>query len=131
MGAIEYHADHLPFGTDGFTAHAVVERAARLVGGVVLPWSWLTMSTLHLPWSLRFPPALVEAAVRATVEQAAAHGARVAVVHTGHAPLDLIHLVKRVCSEVEAAAPGGPEFRAYLRAVLPRAQRRTRHWPWY
>jgi creatinine amidohydrolase len=112
-GAIEYHADHLPFGTDGFTAQAVVERAARLTGGVVLPWSWLTMGTLHLPWSLRYPAALVEAALRATVEQAAYHGARVVVVHTGHAPLDLIHLVKRVCAEVEAAADPALGFRAY------------------
>jgi creatinine amidohydrolase len=112
-GAIEYHADHLPFGTDGFTAQAVVERAARLAGGVVLPWTWLTMGTLHLPWSLRYPAGLVEAALRATVEQARAHGARVVVVHTGHAPLDLIHLVKRVCAEVEAAADPGLGFRAY------------------
>jgi hypothetical protein len=35
------------------------------------------------------------------------------VVHTGHAPLDLIHLVKRVCAEVEAAADPALGFRAY------------------
>jgi creatinine amidohydrolase len=113
LGAIEYHADHLPFGTDGFTSHAVVERAARSVGGVVLPWSALTMSTLHLPWSLRYSPDLVEATMRATVMQVAAHGARVVVVHTGHAPLDLIHLVKRVCVQIELSEPGGADFRAY------------------
>ncbi|MFN8623720.1 MAG: creatininase family protein [Chloroflexota bacterium] len=113
MGAVEYHAEHLPFGTDGFTATAVVERAARLVGGVVLPWSALTMGTLALPWSLSYDADLVERALRSTIEQLAAHGARAVVVHTGHGPLDLSHLIKRVCAEVEATAPGGPDFRAY------------------
>ncbi len=113
MGAVEYHADHLPFGTDGFTATAVVERAAQAVGGIVLPWTAVTLGTLALPWSLRYDRDLVERTLRATIEQCAAHGARVVIVHTGHGPLDLAHLVKRVCAEVEASAPGGPDFRAY------------------
>ena len=40
----------------------------------------------------------------------------VVVVHTGHGPLDLNHLIKRVCAEVEAriaATPGNEGFRAY------------------
>ncbi len=113
LGAVEYHAEHLPFGTDGFTATAVVERAAQRAGGIVLPWSALTLGTLALPWSLRYDRDLVERAVRATIEQAAGFGARTVVVHTGHGPLDLSHLIKRVCAEVEARAPGGPDFRAY------------------
>jgi creatinine amidohydrolase len=113
LGAVEFHAEHLPFGTDGWTATEVVERAARDAGGIVLPWSALTIGTLALPWSLRYDRDLVERAVRSTVEQLAAHGARVVVVHTGHAPLDLIHLVKRVCAEVEAGGHGGADFRAY------------------
>jgi creatinine amidohydrolase len=112
LGAIEFHAEHLPLGTDGFTSQALLERAARLAGGVVLPWSSLTLGTLHLPWSLRYDAALVAASVRSSVEQLAAHGARVVVVHTGHAPLDLIHLVKRICAEAEAAIDS-PGFRAY------------------
>lgn len=116
LGAVEYHAEHLPFGTDGFTATAVVERAARIAGGIVLPWSALTIGTLALPWSLRYDADLVERALRSTIEQAAAHGARVVVVHTGHGPLDLNHLIKRVCAETEArigATPGNAGFRAY------------------
>lgn len=106
LGAIEYHADHLPIGTDGVTAHGVVTAAARRLGGVVLPWSYLTLGTLALPWSLRFDPLLVAEALRATLRQLPANGVRVAVVHTGHAPLDLIHLVKRVAGEVEAESKG-------------------------
>lgn len=111
LGALEFHAAHLPFGTDGFTGQGVLERAAAQVGGVVLPWSYLTIGTLHFPWTFRYDPALVAATVLATIRQAAAFGARVAVVHTGHAPLDLVHLLKRTCAEAEAEIGGG--FRAY------------------
>lgn len=106
LGALEFHADHLPNGTDGLTAHGVVVGAAERLGGVVLPWSYLTMGTLALPWSFRYDPDLVAAAIRQTLRQLPANGVRLAVVHTGHAPLDLIHLIKRVCAEVEAEATG-------------------------
>ena len=113
LGAVEYHAEHLPFGTDGFTATAVVERAAQLAGGIVLPWSALTMGTLALPWSLRYDRDLVERAVRATIEQAAAFGARDGGRAYRARTAGPVHLIKRVCAEVEATAPGGPDFRAY------------------
>jgi len=113
LGALEFHAEHLPYGTDGFSAQHVVERAARRVGGVVLPWSALTVGTLHLEWTFRYDSELVAATLRQTLLQLAAHGARVAVVHTGHGPLDLAHLIKRVCAEVEADPAVGREFRAY------------------
>lgn len=114
LGAVEYHAPHLPIGTDSLTAVDVVERAAREVGGVVLPPMVTTLGTLHLPWSLRYEPDLVERTVRATIDQLADVGARVVVVHTGHAPLDLIHRIKRVCAEAERARRDTDDrFRAY------------------
>src|SRR3954468_12017512 len=67
LGALEFHAPHLPNGTDGFTAHAIAVRAARRAGGVVLPWSYLTLGTLALPWSFRYDPALVAEALRQTL----------------------------------------------------------------
>lgn len=106
LGALEYHADHLPVGTDGITAHGVLMAAAERLGGVVLPWSYLTMGTLALPWSFRYDPALVAGALHQTLRQLPDNGVRLAVVLTGHAPLDLIHLIKRVCAEVEAESLG-------------------------
>ena len=83
--------------------------AAERLGGVVLPWSYLTFGTLALPWSFRYDPALVAEALRQTLRQLPAQGVRLAVLHTGHGPLDLNHLIKRVCAEIEAevAAAGG------------------------
>ena len=112
-GAIEFHAEHLPFGTDGFSAQKVVEEAAHKIGGVVLPWTPFTIGALHLEWSFRYDPELVAGLIRATLLQLAHNGVRVAVVHTGHGPLDLAHLIKRVCAEVQASDETAPEFRAY------------------
>ena len=106
LGALEYHADHLPNGTDGLTGHRLLVAAAERLGGVVLPWSYLTIGTLALPWSFRYDPGLVAEALRQTLRQMPSNGVRLAVVHTGHAPLDLIHLIKRVCAEVEAEGLG-------------------------
>jgi creatinine amidohydrolase len=106
LGALEFHADHLPNGTDGLTGHGLLVAAAERVGGVVLPWSYLTIGTLALPWSFRYDPALVAEALRQTLRQLPAYGVRLAVVHTGHGPLDLNHLIKRVCREVEAEGIG-------------------------
>lgn len=106
LGALEFHADHLPNGTDGLTGHGLLVRAAQRVGGVVLPWSYVTIGTLALPWSFRYDPALVAETLRQTLRQLPAHGVRLAVVHTGHGPLDLNHLIKRVCAEVEAEGIG-------------------------
>ena len=106
LGALEYHADHLPNGTDGLTGHGLLVAAAERLGGVVLPWSYVTIGTLALPWSFRYAPALVAETLRQTLRQLPGHGVRLAVVHTGHGPLDLNHLIKRVCAEVEAEGIG-------------------------
>lgn len=106
LGALEFHAPHLPNGTDGLTGHGLLAAAAERLGGVVLPWSYLTIGTLALPWSFRYDPGLVAEALRQTLRQLPSNGVRLAVVHTGHAPLDLIHLIKRVCAEVEAEGLG-------------------------
>lgn len=105
-GALEYHADHLPNGTDGITAHGLLVAAAERGGGVVLPWSYLTFGTLALPWSFRYDPELVAGALRQTLRQLPGQGVRLAVVLTGHGPLDLDHLIKRVCAEVESEGGG-------------------------
>jgi creatinine amidohydrolase len=106
LGALEYHAPHLPNGTDGLTGHGLLVAAAQRLGGVVLPWSYLTVGTLALPWSFRYESGLVAEALRQTLRQLPAYGVRLAVVHTGHGPLDLNHLIKRVCAEVEVDAVG-------------------------
>jgi len=110
IGTLEFHGEHLPFGVDSFEAHGVCLRAAARSGGVVLPPVYLASGCLDLPFTLTFEPELVGAWVRATLGQLAHRGFRAAVVLTGHGPLDLNHLLKRVCAEAEAEHRG---FAAY------------------
>lgn len=103
IGPMEFHGPHLPVGVDAFEAHGLCLRAARRSGGVVLPPSYVASGCLDLPFTLDFEPALVEAWARATLGQLVRGGFEVLVLMTGHGPLDLNHLLKRVCAEVEAA----------------------------
>lgn len=110
IGTLEHHGPHLPFGVDRFTSHGLALEAADRAGGVVLPPTYVANGCLDMPFTLSFSASLVEATVRETVERLADRGFRVVVVLTGHGPLDLVHLLKRVCAEV-AARRG--DLRAY------------------
>jgi creatinine amidohydrolase len=106
VGTLEFHGEHLPFGVDSFEAHALCVRTAELAGGVVLPPVYLASGCLDLPFTLSFEPELVEAWVRATIGRLFRRGFRAVVVLTGHGPLDLNHLLKRVCAEAEIEHDG-------------------------
>lgn len=107
IGTLEFHGEHLPFGVDSFEAHGLCARAAGLAGGVVLPPTYLASGCLDMPFTLTFDAKLVESWVRATIAQLAKRGFRAVVVLTGHGPLDLNHLLKRVCSEADGIAAYG------------------------
>jgi creatinine amidohydrolase len=106
VGTLEFHGEHLPFGVDGFEAHGLLRRAAAQAGGVVLPPTYVASGCLAMPHTLTFDPALVHALTSATLDQLAAAGFETVVVLTGHGPLDLIHLLKRACSEAMERHPG-------------------------
>jgi creatinine amidohydrolase len=106
IGTLEHHGPHLPFGVDRFSAHGLLLDAAARAGGVVLPPSYVACGCLDMPFTLTFSASLVEATVRETLRQLARRGFRLVVVLTGHGPLDLVHLIKRVCAEEAAADPG-------------------------
>jgi len=108
IGCIEFHGPHLPLGVDGLTAHAVCTHAAAAEGGVVHPVTYQANGCLDLPFTLTYPPSVVEAWARSIISQLHARGARLVVLLTGHGPLDLIHLLKRVCAEFDS-----PDGRAY------------------
>ncbi len=102
IGSIEFHGPHLPMGVDMFTAHGICLAAARLSGGVVLPPNYLANGCLDLPHTLTFQPSLVETWTRSVIEQLQHRGVEVVVLLTGHGPLDLIHLLKRVAKDTDA-----------------------------
>lgn len=107
IGTLEFHGAHLPFGVDSFEAHGLCLRTAELAGGVVLPPTYLACGCLDMPFTLTFEPELVESWVRATIAQLGQRGFRAVIVLTGHGPLDLNHLLKRVCAEADGVAAYG------------------------
>ncbi len=106
IGTLEYHGPHLPFGVDGVTAHELALRAAQTSGGVVLPSTYLATGCLDLPGTLTFSAELVERWARETIAQLHGRGFRAVVLLSGHGPLDLLHLLKRVCREEMEAREG-------------------------
>lgn len=51
-GALEWHGPHLPFGLDGLVAEGFSELLAARTGGVLLPTSYLPVTSLPHPQSL-------------------------------------------------------------------------------
>jgi creatinine amidohydrolase len=99
IGTLEHHGPHLPAAVDAFTSHGLLLEAAARAGGVVLPPTYVASGCLDMDFTLSFSRALVEAQVRETLALLARRGFRAVVVLTGHGPLDLVHLLKRVCAE--------------------------------
>ncbi len=106
LGTLEFHGEHLPAGVDSFEAHGLCLRAAERSGGVVLPPVYLASGCLDLPFTLSYDNTLVHSWATSTVAQLGRHGFRAVVVLTGHGPLDLNHVLKRACAEVEVACSG-------------------------
>ena len=72
----------------------------------MLPASYLATGCLDLQGTLTFSPELVERFAQETIEQLYKRGFRAVVLLSGHGPIDLLHLLKRVGREQEATLPG-------------------------
>lgn len=61
-GALEWHGPHLPFGLDGLVAEAFSEQLAARAGAVLLPTTYLPLTTLPHTQSIPFRAEVVRAA---------------------------------------------------------------------
>lgn len=84
MGALEWHGDHLPLGTDGLLAEPFARRLAERLNGVLLPTLWTPITTLPHRHSLRVRPEAFAAVVDDTLEGLRLSGARTVLIVTGH-----------------------------------------------
>jgi creatinine amidohydrolase len=83
-GALEWHGPHLPFGTEGYIAEAVAERAAQRTGGVVLPATWGPITALPHRLSLSIRSEIIHELWDALFAELARAGFQTVVVLTGH-----------------------------------------------
>ncbi|HRF60909.1 MAG TPA: creatininase family protein [Fimbriimonadaceae bacterium] len=84
LGALEWHGDHLPLGTDGLLSTAFAERLAEALDGVLLPTTWIPMTTLPHRFSLDVRSATFESLVADQLSALARAGWKVLIVITGH-----------------------------------------------
>ncbi len=92
IGAMEWHAKHLPFGLDGLKALEVCRLAARRFGGVVMPPFHLgihppfRMKPFHRNHNLYVGEAAFKQLMTEICDELEAAGFRVIVLFTGHHP---------------------------------------------
>jgi creatinine amidohydrolase len=83
-GALEWHGPHLPLGLDGLVAEAFAERLAERTDGVLLPTTWLPITTLPHALSLSSSTDVVRGAWRDLLAGLRRAGARIVCLVTGH-----------------------------------------------
>ena len=105
-GALEWHGAHLPLGLDGIVAEAFSERLAAATGAILLPGTWLPMTTLPHPHSLSIPTATVCAVWRALLDELARIGARTVCLVSGHYAQGHELEMYRECVEAMRRHPG-------------------------
>ncbi len=87
IGSCESHGDHLPFGMDALTAHALALRVGeRVPGSFVLPPTFFGMSHhyRHQPMTVTLSSQTVTALFRDVLESLAAAGLKHVFVLNGH-----------------------------------------------
>jgi creatinine amidohydrolase len=83
-GALEWHGPHLPFGLDGLVAEAFCERLAERTGAVLLPITYLAITTLPHRHSIATRSNVVREAWQDLFEELGRAGFRVICVVSGH-----------------------------------------------
>lgn len=84
IGAIEWHGEHLPLGTDNTLAMRFAEWLGARTGGVVYPVLWTAMTTLPHSMSIKVSPETLRSVVRETLESLVGAGFTKIFVVTGH-----------------------------------------------
>ena len=86
LGILERHGEHLPYGTDGLSVHAIACRAAALEPCVVFPTYWFGQGheASCFAGSVNFPPRLLYEMLEVLLDQIARNGFKKIVIFSGH-----------------------------------------------
>lgn len=108
IGSLEFHGWHLPLGFDSIKAHALCMLACEKTGGMVLPPSFFGFAGGHLTYdgTIMSEEKHVRANLEITLTRLYEMGFKVAVVLTGHYPVEQVDLVHDVSEKVSELYPG-------------------------
>jgi len=106
LGAIEWHGEHLPVGSDALIAHGLCLAAAREVGGLVLPPLHFGIGGEHgeYPWSFLMTGGQeIEALLAQTARRLSAMEVERFVVLSGHFAREQLDTIDRFAETWNAA----------------------------
>jgi creatinine amidohydrolase len=83
-GALEWHGPHLPYGLDGLLAEAFGEHLARRTGAVLLPATYLPITSLPHPHSISIRADVVREACRDLAHELGRAGFHIVCLLSGH-----------------------------------------------
>jgi len=83
-GALEWHGPHLPFGLDGLVAEAFSEKLAAQTGAILLPTTYLPITSLPHPQSISIRSENVRGVLRDLLEGLQGAGFRLICLVSGH-----------------------------------------------
>lgn len=99
LGAVEFHAAHLPVGLDGLIAQGICQRAAAASGGLVYPPLFHGTGGGHLGyrWTIMMEGgAEITAIVTRTLERLEEHGVAKTVMVAGHVADEQIAMARAI-----------------------------------
>ncbi len=108
LGTYEHHGWHLPVCFDGLKAQAICQRAARRVGGAVLPPLYYGHGGGHIGYRFTWmvSPESIRAILDPTLDRLADHQVKVVVLWTGHYPQEQLDLVRQAAEDAQRRHPG-------------------------
>jgi len=84
-GILEWHADHLPLGTDALKMRGIAERLAEATGAILLPQNWFGVVGFdQMLGTITFSKGLVKQVLAEFFENLEKLGARLILLLTGH-----------------------------------------------
>ncbi|MBD3353933.1 MAG: hypothetical protein GF364_20795 [Candidatus Lokiarchaeota archaeon] len=123
LGSLEWHSLHLPLGTDGLKAEAMLRNCAEKFGkGVFFPCRyWSGIDTMKFPYTHEVPKRGEIKFFKRTLEQLYGMGFRYVIILTGHYPTSIVKILQKATQwfmkkHNDAFAIGIPEY--YLLADI-------------
>jgi creatinine amidohydrolase len=102
LGSLEWHAEHLPIGLDGLTAHGVCVRAAARAGGIVLPALYIGTGGGHTsyPWTIMMDDErAIVATLTTSLRRLQSFGVKQAVLYTGHFSDEQLEMIRSLSQD--------------------------------
>jgi creatinine amidohydrolase len=102
-GILEWHADHLPLGTDALKMRGIAERLAEEAGAILLPQNWFgVVGYDEMLGTVTFSKALVKRILAEYFENLEKLGAKLIVMLTGHYGPYQVETIREAAAEYAA-----------------------------